>query len=77
MKINIPDQQIALTCPNCESNLLSIDENEIVTCGTCDLKLHKHELIDQNNIVEKIDTKQIAEDVAKEMKKFFKSKGWK
>ncbi len=77
MKLNIPNQQINLDCPNCESTLLSIDENEIVTCSVCDLKLHKDELIEQNNIVEKIDTNQIAKDLAKEMKKMFKGKGWK
>ena len=77
MKLNILDQHITLVCPNCESTLFSIDENEIVTCGTCDLKLHKDELIEQNNIVEKIDTNQIAKDLAKEMKKIFKGKGCK
>jgi len=76
MKINIPDQ-IELTCPSCDNNLFSIDENEIATCATCDLKLHKNELIEQNNIIEKLDTKQIAKDLTKEMKKIFKGKGWK
>lgn len=73
MKLNIPDQQITLVCPSCENTLFSIDENKIVTCGTCDLKLYKEELIEQNHIVDKIDTNQIA----KEMKKLFKGKGWK
>lgn len=77
MKLNIPDQQITLSCPSCDSTLLSIDENEIATCGTCGLKLHKDELIEQNNILDKVDTNKIATDLAKEMKKIFKSKGWK
>ncbi|TCH64752.1 hypothetical protein [Acinetobacter sp. ANC 4862] len=77
MKLNIPDQQITLVCPNCDSTFFSIDENEIVTCGTCDLKLHKDELIEQNNIADKIDTNQIAKDLAKKMKNIFKGKGWK
>lgn len=77
MELNIPDQNITLVCPNCENTLFSIDENKIVTCGTCDLKLHKDELIDQNYIADKIDTNQIAKDLAKEMKKIFKGKGWK
>ncbi len=43
MKLNIPDQQITLSCPSCDCTLFSIDENEIATCGTCGLKLHKDE----------------------------------
>ncbi|EXC74410.1 hypothetical protein J469_4187, partial [Acinetobacter baumannii 1046051] len=56
MKLNIPDQQITLSCPSCDCTLLSIDENEIATCGTCGLKLHKDELIEQNHILDKVDT---------------------
>ena len=44
MKLNIPNQKITLTCPSCESTFFSVDENEIATCGTCSLKLHKDEL---------------------------------
>ena len=77
MKLNIPSQKITLACPSCESTLFSIDENELATCGTCSLTLHKDELIEQNNILEKMDTNKIATDLAKEMKKMFKGKGWK
>lgn len=77
MKLNIPEREITLVCPNCDSPLLSKDENEIITCETCDLQLHKDELIEQNNIniVEKIDVNQIAEDLAKEMRKYLKVMG--
>jgi hypothetical protein len=77
MKLNIPDQQITLSCPSCDCTLFSIDENEIATCGTCGLKLHKDELIEQNHILDKVDTNKIATDLEKEMKKIFKDKGWK
>jgi protein PhnA len=46
-------------------------------CATCDLQLHKNELIEQNNLLAKLDSKQIAKDLTKEMKKIFKGKGWK
>ena len=77
MKLNIPNQKITLTCPSCESTFFSVDENEIATCGTCSLKLLKDEVIEQNNLLEKVDTNKIATDLAKEMKKMFKGKGWK
>ena len=76
MKINI-QYQIEITCPSCDSNLFSIDENEMAKCATCDLQLHKNELIEQNNLLAKLDSKQIAKDLTKEMKKIFKGKGWK
>lgn len=76
MKINIPNQ-ITLTCPSCDSDLFSIDDNEIATCSTCNLQLHKDELIEQNNIVDKLDTEQIAKDLAQEIKKIFKGNRWK
>ncbi|RZG48485.1 ECs_2282 family putative zinc-binding protein [Acinetobacter wuhouensis] len=76
MKINIPDK-ITLTCPSCDSDLFSIDNNEIATCSTCNLQLHKDELIEQNNIADKLDTTQIAKDLAQEIKKIFKGNGWK
>lgn len=77
MKFNIPNQIIALTCPSCESSLFSINEDEIAICGTCDLKLHKNELIEQNNISDKVDTNKITTALTKEMQKMFKGKGWK
>lgn len=77
MKLNIPDQKITLVCPNCENTLFSMDENKIVTCSTCNLTLHKDELIEQNHVTDKIDTNKIAKDLAQEMKKIFKGKGWK
>ena len=30
MKLNIPDQNITLVCPNCENTFFSIDENNIL-----------------------------------------------
>ena len=44
MKIDIP-KTVALECPSCNSTGHSIDDNQITTCGSCDLKLHKDELI--------------------------------
>ena len=76
MKINIPDQ-ITLTCPSCDSDLFSIDDNEIAKCSTCNLQLHKDELIEQNNIADELDTEQIAKDLAQEIKKIFKGSRWK
>ncbi|MDG6217089.1 hypothetical protein [Acinetobacter baumannii] len=32
---------------------------------------------EQNHILDKVDTNKIATDLAKEMKKIFKGKGWK
>jgi protein PhnA len=74
MKIDIP-KTVALECPSCNSTGHSIDDNQITTCGSCDLKLHKDELIEQNksNIRSKINTKKIAEDLAKTLSKRFKN----
>lgn len=77
MKLNIPSQTIQLTCPSCQSTTLSVDENQIVTCGICGLKINKNELIEQNNLSEKIDVEKLKKNVTNEMKKIFKGKHWK
>ncbi|MDM1285579.1 hypothetical protein [Acinetobacter indicus] len=76
MKLDLPES-ITLNCPSCKSEYLAIDEYKIVSCQTCGLKIHKDELINQNNLEEKINIEQLSKDLTKEIQKIFKGKNWK
>lgn len=74
MKLNIP-KTVTIECPSCDSTGHSTDDNDITTCGTCGLQLHKDELINANKtkIRKKINPEKIKQDLVKELRKKFKN----
>lgn len=74
MKIDIP-KTVEIECPACDNTGHSIDDNDMTTCGTCGLELHKDELIEANKekVRQKINPEKIAKNLAKQLQKKFKN----